>query len=43
MHLLELFIEEAAFRSQNQAKNENSKTVEFEHLEQVFLQLLLDF
>ncbi len=43
-HLLELFVREGALRAQNQAKeDDNSQTIEFEHLEQIFVQLLLDF
>ena len=42
-HYLELFVKEGAVRAAHQAQLENSKTVEFEHLEQVFVQLLLDF
>jgi hypothetical protein len=42
-HYLELFVKEGALRAQIQAKEDEAKVVEFDHLEQVFVQLLLDF
>lgn len=42
-HLLELFVREGVIRAQNHAKSENSNIIEFENLENVFVQLLLDF
>jgi hypothetical protein len=40
---LELFVREGVFRAEKRAEAGGSSTVEFEHLEQVFVQLLLDF
>jgi hypothetical protein len=42
-HYLELFVKEGALRTQIQAKEDEAKVVELDHLEQVFVQLLLDF
>ncbi|CAF1571655.1 unnamed protein product [Didymodactylos carnosus] len=41
--LLFLFITETIERSITQAKNDGSQTVNIEHIEKIFVQLLLDF
>ncbi|PIK56024.1 putative centromere protein X [Apostichopus japonicus] len=41
--LLRIFVQEAALRSAEQAKDESSVVVEQKHLEKILPQLLLDF
>ncbi|XP_029364921.1 centromere protein X [Echeneis naucrates] len=41
--MLKIFVEEAAARSQKQAKSEDYDQVEIEHFEKILPQLLLDF